>query len=169
MRLMLITLLLLSDTVLIAFSKGPFELAPSHPNCTVALKIIHPVKIKEIGSAYLILDGVRLISPPDGAYELYLSRDKSSLAHLQPTGPAFISVLDTYSLNSPGAKSSIRFEITKRLKTLLEKATPVCYVTISFKANRPANTHPADKQKHQAPNSGRLLVTSFRIVTSLRS
>ena len=55
----------------------------------------------------LILENPRLLTAPEGVYELYLTYEPPEINSLSSLQPEFVTVLDLYSLTAPDAKQQV--------------------------------------------------------------
>jgi hypothetical protein len=90
---------------------------------------------------WLLLDDAAVITAPDGVYEIYVTAQPPQINTLNAESPAFVNVLDLYSITAPGAKQAIEVDIQTLInKLFLQKQTPqTVYVTLLFNGNRFAN------------------------------
>lgn len=69
----------------------------------------------------LLLNGPKIISAPDGAYEVYITNTLAGITELSATQKNFASLLDLYSFTAPGTKQQIEIDISAQVKFLYQK------------------------------------------------
>ena len=82
----------------------------------------------------LILENPRLLTAPEGVYELYLTHQPPEINSLSSLQPEFVTVLDLYSLTAPGAKQQVEVDISKHIKKIFLSTQPPFsfYISIHF-------------------------------------
>ena len=86
----------------------------------------------------LLLDDAKITTAPDGVYEIYITSQPPQIGTLHATSPAFVNVLDLYSITAPDAKNVIEVDIQDHINNIfLQKQTSYTfYVTLLFSGNR---------------------------------
>ena len=108
---------------------------------------------------WLLLDEPQIIEAPDGVYEIYLTGEPPVINSLIVTNPAFVNVLDLYSITAPGARQIIEVDIRSHVnKIFLQKQqSQTIYVSLIFNGNRLADGSKSKK-------AGELRLSGIRIV-----
>lgn len=108
---------------------------------------------------WLLFDDPRVIEAPDGVYEIYLTDQSPQINELTATSPAFLSVLDLYSITAPGAKQVIQVDISSAIKKMLlsKKTLGPFYLTLLFIGNLMPDGRPSGK-------AGELRVSGIRML-----
>lgn len=108
---------------------------------------------------WLLLDDPQIIEAPDGVYEIYLTGEPPVINNLIATNPAFVNVLDLYSITAPGARQIIEVDIRSHVnKIFLQKQqTQTIYVSMVFNGNRLVDGSKSKK-------AGELRLSGIRIV-----
>ena len=108
---------------------------------------------------WLLLDEPQIIEAPDGVYEIYLTGEPPVINNLIATNPAFVNVLDLYSITAPGARQIIEVDIRSHVnKIFLQKQqTQTIYVSMVFNGNRLVDGSKSKK-------AGELRLSGIRIV-----
>lgn len=143
------------DTIILASCQQTIVLDSSSTISQVFLQSSGAKKVMDGNKYLLILKGARLESPPDGAYEVYLSGTKQIGSSLSPDSPFFLTVLDIYRLDDNNKQIVIN---GSRLLKLLKTAGPGSgyYLTILFRGNQ-LNGRPSRR-------AGRIEVQEIQLV-----
>jgi hypothetical protein len=110
-------------------------------------------------NTWLLLDDPQIIAAPDGVYEIYLTSQPPAISKLTATNPAFVNVLDLYSITAPGAKQIIEVDIKNHVKNIFLQKQPMqpVYITMVFSGNQLADGSKSKK-------AGELRFSGIRIV-----
>jgi hypothetical protein len=73
------------------------------------------IKQQKTGKIFIALHHPKIITAPDGVFEVYLVDSTTGIEKLSSSDRAFVSLLDLYSFTAPGAKQEINIDITKQL------------------------------------------------------
>lgn len=108
---------------------------------------------------WLLLDHPQITEAPDGVYEIYLTNLPPEINNLTATNPAFVNVLDLYSITTPGSKQIIEVDIRSHVNKMFlqKKETQTVYVTLVFNGNQLANGNKSKK-------AGAMKFSGIRIV-----
>ena len=108
---------------------------------------------------WLLFDDPQVIETPDGVYDIYITGQPPEINNLTATNPAFVNVLDLYSINAPGAKQIIEVNIRTHTKNIFlqKQLMKHVYVTLVFSGNQLADGSRSKK-------AGELRFSGVRIV-----
>jgi hypothetical protein len=111
------------------------------------------------GKTWLLFDDPRITESPDGVYEIYITNQPPEISKLTAANPAFVNVLDLYSITAPGAKQLIAVDIRSHVKNLFLQKQPMqaVYVIIIFSGNSLADGSKSKK-------GGELRLSGVRMV-----
>ncbi len=112
---------------------------------------------------WLLFDDPIVTEAPDGVYEIYLTDQPPLVNELTATNPAFVNVLDLYSITAPGAKQIIEVNITSAIKKMFlqkQELRPF-YLTLIFSGNRLPDGS-------QSKNAGKMELRGIRMVQTKR-
>jgi hypothetical protein len=147
-----------TDTTILAISKQSFTIETDSPFYQAVL--LSPGKKLSAGKkVFLLLDHPAVIKNPDGVYEVYITREATDVKAFSSSQPAFVNLLDLYSLTAANPPAYISIDLTKNLTGLLKtgESLPAITITILFRGNLlPDNT--GSKQ------AGQLKIKGMRMV-----
>lgn len=108
---------------------------------------------------WLLFNDPQITEAPDGVYEIYLTNQPPEINNLTATNPAFVNVLDLYSITAPGSKQIIEVDIRSHVKNvfLQKQQTQTVYVTLVFNGNRLADGSKSKK-------AGEMRLSGIRMV-----
>lgn len=108
---------------------------------------------------WLLFDDPLITEAPDGVYEIYLTSQAPEINKLTATNPAFVNVLDLYSITAPGAKQIIEVDIRSHVQNLFlqNQKMQTVYVTLVFNGNGLADGSKSNK-------AGKIRFSGMRIV-----
>jgi hypothetical protein len=127
-----------SDTVLIGSIISPVNLGDT----PAVLPLTIAEKNKDVFDSrrktWLLLDDAQMITAPDGVYEIYITDAPPQINTLTAASPAFVNVLDFYSITAPGAKQVIEADVQAQANKMFLKNQNVhtVYITLLFNGNR---------------------------------
>lgn len=146
-----------TDTILLAEKK----ITPGWNivNSVVACDSITGNRYDKRLRTWLLLDDARVQVNPEGALELYLIDQPPVVTKLSASQPAFVTVLDLYSLTIPGRKNQLAIDITERIGKLFpgNQQLGTVYAAIKFGPVKIADGSYSDK-------TGDLRIARVRIV-----
>ncbi len=89
----------------------------------------------------LLLREPKVITAPEGVYEIYLTNSFSENDKLSSSQKSFVSLLDLYSFTAPGAKQLVEIDITMQVINLYSAGEPLSpfYAILKFAPARLAD------------------------------
>jgi hypothetical protein len=143
-----------SDTTVIAQAQPPIVLSRANMQVHVNLSTS---KVQDGKQYFLQLSELKLTEQPDGAYEVYLSREKLSKSNINSTSNSYVDVLDTYTIASSPARPLV-LNVSKQLRALAANtAQQQLVVTILFRGNLAAN-------KIESTDAGNLTIGAVKLI-----
>lgn len=122
------------DTVLL-FKKDTLVttgIAPSVLSCSFSASTLGQYNSRF--KTLLLLENPTVITLPEGVYEVYINHQPPDINNLSSSQPAFVNVLDLYSLTAPAASHRLEVDISEHIKKMFLKKAPLlsAYISIRF-------------------------------------
>ncbi len=146
------------DTSILARSDQPFTIETN--------KTFYQLKLISAGKKFsgnkkltMLLDAPSVLKNPDGVYELYVSGETNDVKTLSPSHPAFVTVLDLYTLTVSDPPNYFAVDLTKKAIEWAKdgQPLPLLNVTILFRGNGLPG-------KIESTQTGQMAVKGIRIV-----
>ena len=127
------------DTVIIACGDNIAAISKNSRCIQTAIEKKSDPQTKTNSRYVLRFENMEMKEAPDGAYEVYISTRKKDKKNLAAVSPDFVSVINTFSLNSEPPVKTIYLDITKNMEKIAVTQYRVLYISILFRGNRLSN------------------------------